>query len=81
MNALSTQAQKTFDALSHTPLNLNDIVDIELEIGGGPHDYADSFINSATWNSTGKSLTQNELDQLNDEHSDFVYEEIMNQLY
>jgi hypothetical protein len=77
-NMLTEDAQKTFDALKHIPINIDDIVDVEIENAGG-NDNADAFIASATWDSNGKLLTDDELDQLCEENPEFVLETIMEQ--
>jgi len=44
-------------------------------------DYSDAYIERATWKSTGKELTESELDQLHEEHNDWVYETIFFSLH
>lgn len=43
-------------------------------------DYVDAYISAAEWKDTGCSLSEKELDELNEEHVDFVYEEVINYL-
>lgn len=43
-------------------------------------DFVDAFIVSASWKDTGKDLTEDELDKLNND-SNFVYEALMDYLY
>lgn len=43
-------------------------------------DFCDAFVSSASWDD-GKDLTEDELDVLNDEHRDFVYERLIKHLY
>lgn len=40
-------------------------------------DFCDAFIASAVWKDTGKNLTDDELDELNSKHSDFVYNQVI----
>lgn len=62
---------------------LNDITDTEVAgIDTRDHpDYCDAFIESATWRSSLTPLTEAQIDQLNDRHSDFVYEAVQSHLY
>lgn len=61
---------------------LNDICNIELQdIDTKDYpDFCDAFIANATW-SNGVELTEAELDDINDNHSDFVYEAVLDSLY
>lgn len=63
-------------------LKVEDIMD--MEFGGIDHsdlyDYSDALCIAATWKD-GRDLTEQELDELNDEHSLFVYEKLMKKLY
>lgn len=43
-------------------------------------DFCDAYISRASW-SFGRDLTEDELDELNDQHRDFVYEKLMEHLY
>jgi len=43
-------------------------------------DFCDAHIVAATWDD-GRDLTEAELDTLNWDHSDFVYEKLMKHLY
>ena len=55
---------------------LNNITDIEIE-GIDMRDYpdfCDAYISYAVWEDTGEELTDEELDKLNEEHSDLVNE-------
>lgn len=63
--------------------HLNDIIDIEIDnIRAYDHpDYVDAFISGALWGSSLTPLTEAQLDQLNDKHSDFVYESVINHIY
>lgn len=58
------------------------IVDIEFEgIDWSDYpDFCDAQVVRATW-SFGRDLTEAELDELNDQHRDFVYEKLMEHLY
>lgn len=62
-------------------LELNKLSNIEIsniDMGDSP-DFVDAFISYAEYK--GRSLTNQELDDLNDNHSDFVYECVLNTLY
>jgi hypothetical protein len=43
-------------------------------------DYCDAYISGAFWKN-GVALTEDELDQLNSQHRDFVYEKLIEYLY
>ena len=62
-------------------LDLSKIEDIEFD--GINHDdypdYCDAFVTSATYK--GRDLTEEELEWVGDEHSDWVYEKLMDYLY
>ena len=62
-------------------LDLSKIEDIEFD--GINHDdypdYCDAFVTSATYK--GRDLTEEELEWVGDEHSDWVYEKLMEHLY
>ena len=62
-------------------LDLSKVEDIEFE--GINHDdypdYCDAFVTSATYK--GRDLTEEELEWVGDEHSDWVYEKLMDYLY
>ena len=62
-------------------LDLSKIEDIEFDdIDHNDYpDYCDAFISSATYN--GRDLTEEELEWGGDEHSDWVYEKLMDYLY
>lgn len=57
-----------------------DEVEVSCIYGWDAPDYSDAFISRATWASTGKELTEDELDELNDDTS-FVYDQILRYLY
>ena len=44
-------------------------------------DFADTYISVAYWLDTGKELTEEELEDLDENHSDWVYECLMDYLY
>jgi len=75
------EALQTFDKLKHVPINVDDVEDYDFDCVGGGNDYADAYICYASWISTGKPLTSDELDQLTDENPDLTYELLMNHLY
>ena len=63
--------------LGHPNLgNVDNLTDIELN--GVDHkdypDFADAYITSAVWATTGKELTEDELDELNSLHVDLINE-------
>ena len=62
-------------------LDLSKIEDIEFD--GINHDdypdYCDAFVTSATYK--GRDLSEEELEWVGDEHSDWVYEKLMEHLY
>lgn len=61
---------------------MKNMTDVELD-GIDYRDYPDfcnAFICSATWKDSLKELTDNELDQLNDER-DFVYDCVINHIF
>ena len=64
-------------------MNLKNIVDVEIE--GIDHsdypDFCDAFIASASWKDTGVELTDDEIEELNDKHYDFVYECVWEELH
>ena len=62
-------------------LDLSKVEDIEFE--GINHDdypdYCDAFVTSATYK--GRDLSEEELEWVGDEHSDWVYEKLMDYLH
>jgi hypothetical protein len=62
---------------------IKDIIDVEIDgINFKDHpDYCDAFISGALWRNSLTQLTEAQLDQLNDKHSDFVYESVINHIY
>ncbi len=64
-------------------MNISNIVDIEVDgINDADYpDFVDAFAISATWASTGELLTDEELDELNQEHSDVIYETVIAKLF
>lgn len=61
-------------------MDTNNITDVEVEdVHGWDYpDFADAYISSARWKCSGCRLTEEELDDLNDNHGDFVYEQAQN---
>ena len=57
-------------------MNTNDIVDVEVDdvFSWDYPDFADAYVSYAVWEGSGKELTENELEQLNDKHGEFVHE-------
>lgn len=63
-------------------LNTDMIGDVEVEgvdYSDAP-DFCDAFISRAWWKD-GTELSDNELDLLNEEHGEFVYEKIVDHIY
>ena len=63
-------------------INVKEIIDVKIE-GINTKDYpdfVDAFISSAYWKN-GAALTDEELNELNDNHTDFVYEHVMKSLH
>jgi len=62
---------------------LDDIEDIQWDgiHGWDAPDFCDAYITSASWKSTGKNLTDNELDDIMDNHRDWVYDQLQRHLY
>ena len=44
-------------------------------------DFCDAFIESAKWKDTGEDLTEEELDELNSEYTDFVHEHVFAHIF
>jgi len=64
-------------------MNTQTLIDIELDgidMEDAP-DFVDAFIVSAYSTELHRHLTQDELDKLNREHSDFVHDCVMKQVY
>ena len=63
--------------------DVKDLVDIQVDgIDRRDHpDYADAYITYAVNKKTGKELTDAELDDLNENYSDFVHEQVLESLY
>jgi len=55
------------------PLNLADIEITDMSNLQPPR-FVDCMVESAYWKSTGRDLTDSEIERLQDEHSDFVHE-------
>ena len=65
-----------------TKVNNREVCDIEIE-GIDTKDYpdfCDAFISVAYWKDTGEELTEEELEELNEDR-DYVYEEVLSYLY
>jgi hypothetical protein len=64
-------------------MNTNNITDVEVEdvFGWDYPDFSDAYISRAFWADTGKELTEEELDELNDNHRDFVHEKAHNHYF
>lgn len=62
-------------------MNLSDIEVTELgDIKEGPK-FVDAFVQEAYWKSSGRDLTDAELDRLNENHSEFVHAQVLDYLY
>lgn len=57
---------------------LINLVDVEVDVNGGYPDFCDSFVTYAYCKLWDRELTEGELDELNECHSDFVYEKALN---
>ncbi|HEY5688555.1 MAG TPA: hypothetical protein VIS27_09655 [Yeosuana sp.] len=69
--------------LKSREINLDLITDIEVD-GVDTRDYpdfCDGYIASATWSDTLEPLTDDELDDLNQSHGQFVYECIYDSVF
>lgn len=44
-------------------------------------DFVDAYVTEAYWTDTEQDLTDEELDQLNDKHPGFVYEQVLKQIF
>jgi hypothetical protein len=55
-------------------IDLKLIEDFDLDGLGDYPDFANAFICSASWIDTGRELFEEELDDLNDNYSEYVYE-------
>ena len=63
-------------------MDLSNITDIEIE-GVDTSDYpdfCDAFIAGATWKDTGETLSDSEIEELN-QHDDFVYDCVWDSLH
>jgi hypothetical protein len=63
-------------------IDFNNIEDIQIDgidINDYP-DFVDAFLGDAIWKDSGKELTDEELEDINDNHSDWVYEQTWEQL-
>lgn len=60
--------------------DLENVVIEEIDITDYP-DFADAFVSSASFKSTGLDLTDDELDDLNSNYSSYVYELVLDRLY
>ncbi len=58
---------------------LIDNIEIEGIDWDDAHDFCDAFITSADYD--GVEMTDEQLDDLNDNHREFVYDEILNSVY
>jgi hypothetical protein len=64
-------------------MNLDNITDIEvdgIDMSDYP-DFCDAFIATAFWKDTGVELSEAELDELNDNHGEFVYDHVIKRIY
>ena len=78
---LTAEAQRTFTALKTVAINTTNVGELEFEYNNSQYpEFEDSSIIAACWKDTGKDLTDEELDTLN-EDSDFVYESLQEYIY
>jgi len=64
-------------------IDVNNLIDITVD-GVDTKDYpdfCDAYIDSAVWKDSGKDLTDEELDELNDEEREFVYEQVWDSIF
>lgn len=57
-----------------------DYIEFEGISGGDYPDFCDAVVVAATWKN-GQDLTEAEIDELIDQHDDFVYEMLMKRLF
>ncbi len=69
--------------MKFTKEQLSDITDVQVEnVNWDDYpDFVDAAISSASWRSTGQRLTEDEVGILNEYHTDFVYESVLESLH
>jgi hypothetical protein len=77
----TNEALQTFKRLQTVSIDTNLVENLEFDYNQTQYpEYEDSCIISASWKNTGKDLTDEELEVLNDD-SDFVYESLQDHIY
>lgn len=77
----SKEALRTFEILKTVSIDTDKIEGCDFDYDSSQYPkFEDSCIISATWTETGKDLTDEELELLN-EDADFVYERLMEYIY
>ena len=78
---LSQEAHRTFARLKKVKIDTDKIGDLEFDyIPSQYPEFEDACITYAVWMDTGKELTDEELDTLN-EDTEFVYEALQDHIY
>ena len=78
---LSDKALQTFKRLKKVSIDTNLVESLEFDYDQKQYpEYEDSCIISASWKNTGKELSDEELEKLN-EDSEFVYESLQEHIY
>lgn len=80
------EATELADIEHHNRTGKDAVGNIEdVELGGintaDAPDFCDAFVTYAVWSDTGRELTDDQLDDLNDNHSDYIHELVTDQLY
>jgi hypothetical protein len=69
--------------MKNQKIDVKNIIDVELDgidFNDAP-DFCDAHIISAVWSDSGKSLSDDELETLNYEYREFVYECVISHIY
>ena len=78
---LSQEAHRTFARLKKVKIDTDKIGDLEFDYMPNQYpEFEDACITYAVWMNTGKELTDEELDTLN-EDTEFVYEALQDHIY
>ena len=62
------------------PLNLADIEITEMGCLTPPR-FVDTYVETAYWKSTGRPLSESEIEKLNDNHPEFIHESALSTYY
>ena len=77
----TNEALQTFKRLQTVSIDTNLVENLEFDYNQKQYpEYEDSCIISASWKNTGKELSDEELETLN-EDSEFVYESLQDHIY